>query len=784
MVGDLDLAIRIRADASRASGQVRRLDQNVKRLGNESQRAATRTNRLDAAWNRVGDRMTRASRAANSLRTAIAGAAAIGVITSIVRTGIEFDRLQLRMETVAGSAASAGLEMEYVRATAERLGIDLLSAARGYSRLSAAARGTALEGQQTRDLFEGISTAAAGLGLSADNVQGIFFAIEQIVSKGVVTMEELRRQLGDRIPGAFQIASRAMNLTTRELNDLVETGDLLAVDFLPAFGRQLREEFGDALESETRRGIVAFARLGNAIRDLKDAIANSGLVDLIASISEGLTGAIRSFETFRNSLETIDIHRINTLLQIRDLDATDLGRFGLDNDEVDQQLRDILARVRAAGDRIPTALLEAIEASGANVNTGLIAPLRVPIGPPADPREAAEEGAGDKLVALRRRTEDRLARLTQERIDLVDRAERQRLARLDELAAEELDAANDDAGLRAKIIEDQEAAATAIIAAAARERRDILEELFKERTERAAEAAQQAADAFASLEGREADLDLGSSFDRAVTEAQRWRDETLAALDSTADGYDQLKDRVEAVYDALTDAALESARAQARAARGGIGGVEQAVEDYVSHATDAFSRAQEAAERSFRGAEDALVDFVTTGKFGFRDLVDSIVSDLARLAIQQQITGPIFNALGGLFGGGGGAAPSGLGFGIRHGGGLAGGPGRTRSGVNPLVFAGAPRLHFGGIAGDEVPTILRRGEGVFTPAQMEALGGGQGPRELRVNITNPPGTELEAKEARATFDPEAYTISIVLDNIATGGELSSVISQIARQGGR
>jgi hypothetical protein len=39
------------------------------------------------------------------------------------------------------------------------------------------------------------------------------------------------------------------------------------------------------------------------------------------------------------------------------------------------------------------------------------------------------------------------------------------------------------------------------------------------------------------------------------------------------------------------------------------------------------------------------------------------------------------------------------------------------------VFDGAPRLHGGGIAGDEVPAILRRGEGVFTEGQMRAMGG-------------------------------------------------------------
>ena len=67
---------------------------------------------------------------------------------------------------------------------------------------------------------------------------------------------------------------------------------------------------------------------------------------------------------------------------------------------------------------------------------------------------------------------------------------------------------------------------------------------------------------------------------------------------------------------------------------------------------------------AFKGMEDALVDFVKTGKLSFKSLVDSILEDLARIAIRQSITKPLFNAFqsalsGGLGGGGGGLAGGG-----------------------------------------------------------------------------------------------------------------------------
>ncbi len=52
-----------------------------------------------------------------------------------------------------------------------------------------------------------------------------------------------------------------------------------------------------------------------------------------------------------------------------------------------------------------------------------------------------------------------------------------------------------------------------------------------------------------------------------------------------------------------------------------------------------------------KGMEDALVTFVTTGKLSFKNLANSIIADMARIAIQQSITRPLLNFAAGLFGG-------------------------------------------------------------------------------------------------------------------------------------
>ena len=73
---------------------------------------------------------------------------------------------------------------------------------------------------------------------------------------------------------------------------------------------------------------------------------------------------------------------------------------------------------------------------------------------------------------------------------------------------------------------------------------------------------------------------------------------------------------------------------------------------------------------------------------------------------------------------------------ILHAGGTAGGSAPQRL-VPALAFAGAPRLHGGGVAGlrpDEVPAILQRGERVLSRAETRALDGGPAASGVMVNI--------------------------------------------------
>ena len=75
-------------------------------------------------------------------------------------------------------------------------------------------------------------------------------------------------------------------------------------------------------------------------------------------------------------------------------------------------------------------------------------------------------------------------------------------------------------------------------------------------------------------------------------------------------------------------------------------GFAQGAANYALEAGNAFGNAKALGEKAMKGLEDALVDFAMTGKLAVRDMVQSILADLARLAIRQALSG----VLGGLLG--------------------------------------------------------------------------------------------------------------------------------------
>lgn len=155
----------------------------------------------------------------------------------------------------------------------------------------------------------------------------------------------------------------------------------------------------------------------------------------------------------------------------------------------------------------------------------------------------------------------------------------------------------------------------------------------------------------------------------------------------------------------------------------------------------------------------AFVDIATgakSAKDAFANLEAQVIKSLVNMMVQFAIVKPIAmgfeSILGGAFNLGSGVLSGGLplgsgGIGHAHSGGVIGIDALAGKYVHPAYFDDAPRFHGGGMVGaDEVPIVAKRGEGVFTPGQMAAMGGAN--VEVNINVQNQNGSDVQVQKQK------------------------------------
>lgn len=211
---------------------------------------------------------------------------------------LQMDRLSKAYTTITGSSASAQQQLSYLYDVSTRLGLQFQSTAESAKTFFAAGKGTSLE-KDLNGIFEAVSSAGAALALSQDDTQGAFLALGQMISKGKVQAEELRGQLGERLPGAFQLAAKAMGMTTAELDKFMADGKLTAEELLPKLAKVMQEDFGTAAEAAANGLQGQLNRLSTEWTRLKASMVDS---DSVAVVFKTLAEALK---TLADSGETV-----------------------------------------------------------------------------------------------------------------------------------------------------------------------------------------------------------------------------------------------------------------------------------------------------------------------------------------------------------------------------------------------------------------------------------------------------------------------------------------------
>ena len=281
---------------------------------NKVQIVITAKDTASAAFNTLNEKIKKAS---SSLASFAGGAASLYGLQRIAKSAVDaalgMEKLQASMSATMGQ--NAAREIQFVREESNRLGLAFQETGLAYAKFAASARNTSLEGEQTRQIFAGVSEAVASMRLSADESNGVFLALSQMISKGKVQAEELRGQLGERLPGAFRLSAEALGVTTAELDKMLEKGQVTAEDLLPKLAKNLHETYGKTAVEAAKGGQAEINRFNNAVFESSAALGQA-LMPSLTNLMNFIRDMIPYIKSFVFGIQSIGISAGSTVDKI------------------------------------------------------------------------------------------------------------------------------------------------------------------------------------------------------------------------------------------------------------------------------------------------------------------------------------------------------------------------------------------------------------------------------------------------------------------------------------
>jgi len=277
---------------------------------------SSRVTNITDSYNRYGGGIGRASLAGAGLAKVLSlvgnrliAAFAIERIMAFSKGVVDVERkleiVKNRFDFIYDSSQGGTNAMERFRDAAMRLGLDITTLTEGFTGFAIASKAAGFSADQSEKMFIRVATAIRASGGTALQQQRAFLALQQMLSKGVVSAEELRRQLAEAMPNATEIMIRAYNklhpaqeLTSRQFIKLMEEGKILSAEILPAFSEELEKEMAPALSGKANSLDAAFQRVSTSFtmfrKNLAEALPLKQMVNAFSGFFDDINVIIES----------------------------------------------------------------------------------------------------------------------------------------------------------------------------------------------------------------------------------------------------------------------------------------------------------------------------------------------------------------------------------------------------------------------------------------------------------------------------------------------------------
>ena len=253
--------------------------------------------------------------------------AAVGQTTGALKESTEYSaalgKQRRALRLVIGDMDEYANAQNFLKKVSKDLAIPQDVITRQFTSLTASVIGAGLSVEDAKQSFLAISSSIRGTGGNLEDMKAALRATSQVFSKGKVSAEELRQQLGERLPGAFTLFAESMNKTPAELDKALEQGIVTLDDFVN-FSEALLLRYEDNAKLLAQAPETAGDRLATALSELRDNVGQllrpigAEFQSRFTKIVEQINGAAEALRKFLKIGEEYQEDKLRDLLEERD----------------------------------------------------------------------------------------------------------------------------------------------------------------------------------------------------------------------------------------------------------------------------------------------------------------------------------------------------------------------------------------------------------------------------------------------------------------------------------
>lgn len=227
------------------------------------------------------------------------GFALVGMVRGAISLARETNRAEVTLKNITKSQTDYVRSLALTRKLAKEYGQDLNDLTLTYAKMRAAGDKAGIAVGAQEKMYKSFIRTFSAFNMTRSESSLAMLALEQMLSKGKISAEELRRQLGEKVPIAMAAMANAAGVPISQLDTLLKQGKLLSSEIMPKFAEELEKMTPNV---DTDNIETALRRVRNTFNELisKLNIGNifKGLVKAFDAFIKHATKSVSNFAAY------------------------------------------------------------------------------------------------------------------------------------------------------------------------------------------------------------------------------------------------------------------------------------------------------------------------------------------------------------------------------------------------------------------------------------------------------------------------------------------------------